>query len=89
MLAPWAAATCSHLGKMWPSLGAFALPFLNFDFLRPVRMSAAYFPAWFVTGEVEASLIYKGVEVRTITNFLNFESIQFLFIVTGQGKCLV
>ena len=70
MLAPLAAATCADVGKMWPSLGAFTLPFLNFDFLRPVRFSAVYFPAWFVTGEVEASFTYKDEQVRSITFYL-------------------
>lgn len=68
-LAPLASVTCSNFRKVWPSIGAFTLPFVNFDFLRPARFSAVYFPAWIVTGEVEASVIYKGVQVRSITIF--------------------
>jgi hypothetical protein len=52
--------------KLLPSIGASILPFLNFDFLRPARFSAVYFPAWLVTGEVEASVTYKGIQVRSI-----------------------
>ena len=58
-----------NLRKMLPSIGAHALPFLNFDFLRPVRFSAVYFPAWFVNGEVEANVTYKGIQVRYIFFF--------------------
>jgi len=53
--------------KMLPSLGAHVLPFLNFDFLRPARFSAVYFPAWFVNGEVEANVTYKGIQVHSIS----------------------
>ena len=63
LLSVWASLTC-NVAKFWPSVGALALPFLNFDFLRPARFSAVYFPAWFVTGEVEASITYKGFQVR-------------------------
>ena len=65
LLASWAAVTC-NLGKLLPSLLAYPLPFLNLGFLRPARFSAAYFPAWFITGEVEARITYKGVRVRSI-----------------------
>ena len=69
LLSPYAALAC-NLGKIWPSIGAsigvFSLSFLNFDFLRPTRFSAVYFPAWIVNGEVEASVTYKGFQVRSI-----------------------
>jgi len=54
-----------------PSIGAHALPFLNFDFLRPVRFSAVYFPAWFVNGEVEANVTYKGIQGKETAWFEN------------------
>jgi hypothetical protein len=67
LLSPFAAAACvNDKRKIMSSFGAFFLPFLNFDFLRPVRFSAVYFPAWIVTGEVEANVTYKGVQVRSI-----------------------
>ena len=55
----------NNYGSWWSSLGAL-VPFLNIDFLRPTRFSAVYFPAWFVTGEVEANVTYKGIQVRSI-----------------------
>ena len=64
-MAPWAAMTCD-LGKIWPSLFSHPPSFLNLNFLRPARFSAVYFPAWFVTGEVEARITYKGFQVRSI-----------------------
>ena len=66
MLAPFAALTCSHYGKILPSIASIFLPFLNINSMRPVRFSAVYFPAWFVTGEVEASVTYDGVQVHPI-----------------------
>ena len=79
MLSPHAAMTCD-LGKVWSSLGAYPLKsFINFDFLRPARFSAVYFPAWFVTGEVEASVTYKGIQVRSIFRFLNLDQFTIHF----------
>jgi hypothetical protein len=52
--------------------GAYlSLPFCNS--FRPARFSAVYFPAWFVNGEVEASITYKGVQVRFPILFLNLD----------------
>ena len=56
--------TSNFGGKWWSPLGAL-VPFLNVNFLRPTRFSAVYFPAWFVSGEVEANVTYKGVQVRS------------------------
>ncbi|KAF8808730.1 hypothetical protein BYT27DRAFT_7337705 [Phlegmacium glaucopus] len=70
LLSPLAAAAC-NFRKMLPSIGAYALPFLNFDFLRPVRLSAVYFPAWFVNGEVEANVTYKGIQSNETAWFEN------------------
>ena len=72
-LSPFAALTC-EIGRFWPSFGACILPSLNFDFLRPARFSAVYFPAWFVTGEVEARVTYKGLQVRSIHVSSNLQS---------------
>ena len=69
MLASYAAVICDT-EKLWPSICAYPLPFLNLDFTRPTRFAAVYFPAWFITGEVEASVSYKGVQVRSIPDFL-------------------
>lgn len=66
LLSPFAAVAC-NFRKMLPSIGAHALPFFNFDFLRPARFSAVYFPAWFVNGEVEADVTYKGIQVCSVS----------------------
>ena len=63
-------STTCNIQKLLPSFGAHYLPFLNFDFVRPVRFSAVYFPAWFVNGEVEANITYKGAQVRSIFCFI-------------------
>ena len=93
MLSTWASLTC-NIRKFWPSVGALALPFLNFDFLRPARFSAVYFPAWFVTGEVEASVSYKGVQVRSISvclfriNLILFHLLQFKESAWFDNTCV-
>jgi hypothetical protein len=70
LLSPWGAFLTCNREKIWPSIGGAlqVIPFLNHDFLRPARFSAVYFPAWFVTGEVEASVTYKGTQVRSISD---------------------
>ena len=68
ILAPFAAAVTGNFREIPSSLGAL-VPFLNIDFFRPARFSAVYFPAWFVTGEVEANVTYKGVQVRSQSCF--------------------
>ena len=68
-VAPLAAMTCSTYREALLSIASFARPSLNLEWFRPARFSAVYFPAWFVTGEVEASVIYKGDLVRSITIF--------------------
>lgn len=78
---------CGNIGKVLPSFGAFAFPFLGFDFFRPARFSAVYFPAWFVTGEVEANLTYQGVQVRSIP--VSCFSISINPYITDERICLV
>jgi len=70
LLSPFAAVAC-NFRKMLPSIGAHALPIFNFDFLRPARFSAVYFPAWFVNGEVEADVTYKGIQSKETAWFEN------------------
>jgi hypothetical protein len=65
LLSPWAAFISGNMKKVWPS-AATIIPFLDLGYLRPARFHAVYFPAWFVTADVEASVTYKGTQVRSI-----------------------
>jgi hypothetical protein len=80
------AATACNIRKVPSSVAAFFFPFLNVEPMRPVRISAVYFPTWFVNGEVEANITYKGIQV---CSFFCFISLVQVDVVTEQGDCLV
>ena len=58
---------CSN-GKIWAALMS---ALFNKNLPRPIRFSAAYFPAWVVNAEIEADITYGDTRVIAYSFFLN------------------
>jgi hypothetical protein len=56
---------CHNLGLL---ASAMAIFFPSSNVLRPVRFSAAYFPAWIVNAEIEADITYRDARVTMLTS---------------------